>query len=316
MITKEILVANAALAGLTDDQINAIITINNNDVAGEIGKKTSEIYQRFDQLTKDATGIDRLMGANPEKTYDYLPRAIQEMKKNLGDTESLKAQITELTAEKTRLEGELAKGASPELQRQFEQTKAELANTKTQYSQLQSQMEQKEKDHQAEIFGIRVDNDLAVASRGLQFKSEIPVSVQAILLQNASTKIKGMNPDYIDDGNGGKRLVFRGQDGAVLNNPEKQLNPYTAEELLVRELKDVLSTGRQASGSGTVPDAGGDSGAGAQSIDISQARTRQEAQEIITKSLLAQGMTIGSDQFQDAMDKSWKDNNIQNLPLR
>ena len=52
MITREILVANSALAGLTEDQINAIITINNNDVAGEIGKKTSEIYQKFDQLTK------------------------------------------------------------------------------------------------------------------------------------------------------------------------------------------------------------------------------------------------------------------------
>lgn len=315
MITREILVANSALAGLTEDQINAIITINNNDVAGEIGKKTSEIYQKFDQLTKDATGVDRLMGATPEKTYDYLPRAIQEMKKNLGDNEALKTQIQNLTAEKAHLEGELAKGAGAEVQRQLDQTKAELANTKTQYNTLQSQMAEKEKAHQAEIFGIRVDNDLNVASKGMQFKSEIPASVQAILLQNAYTKIKGMNPDYIDDGNGGKRLVFRGQDGAVLNNPENQLNPYTAGELLARELKDVLAVKREVTGSGTKP-LGGGSGAGDPAVDVSGAKSQTEAQEILTKQFLAQGMTIGSDQFQEAMDKAWKDNNIINLPIR
>lgn len=315
MITREILVANSALAGLTEDQINAIITINNNDVAGEIGKKTSEIYQKFDQLTKDATGVDRLMGATPEKTYDYLPRAIQEMKKSLGDNEALKTQIQNLTAEKTRLEGELAKGAGAEVQRQLDQTKAELANTKAQYNTLQSQMAEKEKAHQAEIFGIRVDNDLNVASKGMQFKSEIPVSVQTILLQNAHTKIKGMNPDYIDDGNGGKRLVFRGQDGAVLNNPENQLNPYTAGELLARELKDVLAAKREVLGGGTKP-LGGGSGAGDPAVDVSGAKSQTEAQEILTKQFLAQGMTIGSDQFQEAMDKAWKDNNIINLPIR
>lgn len=315
MITKEILVANSALAGLTEDQINAIITINNNDVAGEIGKKTSEIYQKFDQLTKDATGVDRLMGATPEKTYDYLPRAIQEMKKNLGDNEALKTQIQNLTAEKTRLEGELAKGAGAEVQRQLDQTKAELANTKSQYNTLQSQMAEKEKAHQAEIFGIRVDNDLNVASKGMQFKSEIPASVQTILLQNAYTKIKGMNPDYIDDGNGGKRLVFRGQDGAVLNNPENQLNPYTVGELLARELKDVLAVRREVTGGGTKP-LGGGSGAGDPAVDVSGAKSQTEAQEILTKQFLAQGMTIGSDQFQEAMDKAWKDNNIINLPIR
>ena len=315
MITREILVANSALAGLTEDQINAIITINNNDVAGEIGKKTSEIYQKFDQLTKDATGVERLMGVTPEKTYDYLPRAIQEMKRNLGDNEALKTQIQNLTAEKTRLEGELAKGANAEVQRQLDQTKAELANTKAQYNTLQSQMAEKEKSHQAEIFGIRVDNDLNVASKGMQFKSEIPASVQTILLQNAYTKIKGMNPDYIDDGNGGKRLVFRGQDGAVLNNPENQLNPYTAGELLARELKDVLAAKREVSGGGTKP-LGGGSGAGDPAVDVSGAKSQTEAQEILTKQFLAQGMTIGSDQFQEAMDKAWKDNNIINLPIR
>ena len=315
MITRETIVANSVLANLTDEQINAIVTINNNDVSGEIGRKTSEIYQQFDRLTKEATGVDRLLGANPEKTYDYLPRAIREMKESLGDTKTLKDQIDTLAAEKTRLEGELAKGASEDVRRQLDQTKAELTNTKNQFNQLQQQMTQKEEEHKKEIFNIRVENDLAVASKGLQFKSEIPASVQSILLENAAAKIKGMNPDYIDDGKGGKRLVFRGADGAILNNSENQLNPYTAGELLMKELKDVLAVRREAGGANTKPQEGG-SGSGAPSMDVSGARTQQEAQEILTKQFLAQGMTIGSDQFQNAMDQAWKDNNIISLPIR
>ena len=149
----------------------------------------------------------------------------------------------------------------------------------------------------------------------MQFKSEIPASVQTILLQNAYAKIKGMSPDYIDDGNGGKRLVFRGQDGAVLNNPENQLNPYTAGELLAKELKDVLATKREVPGGGTKP-LGGGSGIEAQTVDVSSAKNQMEANELLTKQFLAQGMTIGSNEFQEAMDKAWKDNNIVNLPLR
>lgn len=314
MITRGIVVANAALAGLTDDQINAIITINNNDVAGEIGKHTSETYQRFDQLIKEATGEERIMGSTPEKTYDYLPRAIQAMKTKLGDNSALQAQIQTLAQEKTRLEGELAKGGGAEVQRQLEQTKAELANTKAQYNELQTQFTKAKEDHQKELFGIRVENDLVAASQGIQFKAEIPASVQTILLQTATAKIKGMNPDYIDDGKGGKRLVFRGQDGAVLNNPENQLNPYTAGELLAKELKDVLAAKRVVTGTGTTSSTG--TGTQEPSVDVSSARTRTEANEILTKQFLAQGMTIGSDEFQNAMDKAWRDNGIAKLPIR
>ena len=43
MLTREILVANAALAGLTDEQIAAITTLSANDENSVIAKKTGEI---------------------------------------------------------------------------------------------------------------------------------------------------------------------------------------------------------------------------------------------------------------------------------
>ena len=48
MLTREILVANAALAGLTDEQIAAITTLSANDENSVIAKKTGEIYGGLD----------------------------------------------------------------------------------------------------------------------------------------------------------------------------------------------------------------------------------------------------------------------------
>ena len=47
----------------------------------------------------------------------------------------------------------------------------------------------------------------------------------------AGSKVKGLNPDYVDEVNGGKRLVFRDANGVVISNPTN-LAPYTAAELL------------------------------------------------------------------------------------
>lgn len=310
MITREILVANAALAGLTEDQINAIITISTNDTNAEVGSQLGSVYRRLDEAIKNGTGIER-NGA--EKTYDYLPRAISAMKESLGDTTSLKAQIDTLTAEKTRLEGEIAKGGSAELQRQLDQTKAELANTKTQYNEIQAQLTKAQADHQTEIFGMRVENELSVAAKGITFKPEIPASVTSILLKNATDKIKGMNPDYIDNGVGGKVLVFRDATGAIRNNRNNQLNPYTAEELLLEELADVIAAKRTVTGSGTKPDP---YTGGTGTFDLTGAKTRTEAHEILTKALMEQGMVQGSDEFETAMSKAWAENEISKLPLK
>ena len=44
MLTKETLIANEALAGLTDEQITAITTLSQNDENTVIGQKFGEVY--------------------------------------------------------------------------------------------------------------------------------------------------------------------------------------------------------------------------------------------------------------------------------
>lgn len=68
MLTREILVANAALAGLTDEQIAAITTLSANDENSVIAKKTGEIYGGLDADILAASGIAK---NGTEKTFDY-----------------------------------------------------------------------------------------------------------------------------------------------------------------------------------------------------------------------------------------------------
>ena len=308
-LTKELLKSNAPLASLTDEQLNAILTLSENDLSAEISKKFGEVYRQLDQSIKSATGVDR---EGDEKTYKYLERAVTKMKSELGDTSALQSQIDSLTAEKTRLEEKVAKGGNEETVRLLDSTKAELANTKAEYSKLQTKLQEQEKRHKAELLQAKVSGEIGLAASGLTFKKEIPQSALDVLVSQAKSKLLGMSPDYIDDGKGGKRLVFRGEDGAIKNNPNNQLNPYTAGELLTDLLSDVLAPARTIQGAGSnQPPVGG---AGA-SMDLSSAKTRSEASEIITKQLLAQGLTVGSQEFQEQMDKAWKDNNISSLPF-
>lgn len=311
-LTKELLKSNAPLATLTDEQLGAIVTLSENDLNAEISKKFGEVYRQLDQSIKTATGIDR---EGDEKTYKYLERAVAKMKSTLGDTSALQTQIDSLTAEKTRLEQEVAKGGSEELRSQLSNVKAELANTKTEYTKLQTKMAEQEKNHKKEMLTVKVSGEIGQAAAGLTFKKEIPQSALNVLLEQARAKVLGMNPDYIDDGKGGKRLVFRGEDGAIKNNPNNQLNPYTAGELLSELLTDVLAPKQNVGGAGSTQPPVGGGGAGV-SVDLSSARTRTEASDIITNQLLAQGIAVGTQEFQEKMDQAWKDNNIASLPLR
>ena len=61
-LTREILVANAALSGLTDEQINAITTLSQNDENSVIAKKTGEIYGNLAQNSESPVKITSSYG--------------------------------------------------------------------------------------------------------------------------------------------------------------------------------------------------------------------------------------------------------------
>lgn len=312
-LTNELLKANAATAGLTEEQMSAILEMSRNDESAVIGQKTGEIYGGLDADILAASGIAK-NGA--EKTYDYAKRVIGEIKAQAGNVAELTKTISGLEKEKARLEKVIADGgADAETKKALAQARADLQNVTKEYTDLKTKYDKAEAGYAKSLFDMKIDGEFRQAVAGLKFKAEYPAGVVSVITEQAVQKVKGMNPDYIDDGNGGKVLAFL-QDGAVMRNPENNLRPYTAAELLKRELSSmgVLDTGRKQEGAGTKGGFDGSKGA----ADLSGARTQTEAQEILARQLMAQGMVNGSKQFADAMAQAWEDNRdvLKALPLR
>lgn len=312
MITNEMLAADAALSGLTDEQKNAICLMSKNDEEVVIGNRFREVYNQLDATIAKATGVPR---NGDEKTYLYLERAANILAEKANSVEGLNGQIATLTKERDTLQKAVEKGGDAELKRQLQQANADLASVRQQYDTLKGEYDTLNKNHHAELLGMQIDNALSGAKAGLKFKAEFPQAAVDTLLSQALATVKGMNPTFIDDGKGGKRLVFTGEGGEPLRNPENHLEPFTAEELLKKELRTmgILDEGRQQQGTGTKPPT---SQVTATAVDVTQARTQREADDIIHNQLNAQGLVRGSKAYQEAYSEAWKANNISQLPAQ
>lgn len=311
MLTIELLNANTALSGLTDEQKQTIVALSQNDEASVIASKTGKIYGDLDTDILSASGIGK---NGTEKTYDYAKRVIAELKGKAESADALQTQIRSLTQKNTALEKSIAEGnGNEQLQKELKQVKADFANVQNSYSELQKKNEELSAQYERNLWDLRVDGAIQSAIGAIKFKADIPESATKVLLQQAVEKVKGMNPQMIDDGMGGKMLAFADNTGAILRNPDNVLKPFSATELLNRELDTmgILDKGRQQSGAGTQAPTPASANAG---ISIEGARTRIEANDMITNILIAQGLNPASKEFTDAMTQAWKDNNVSSLP--
>lgn len=312
MLTTELLNGNTTLAGLTDEQKAAIVEMSQNDENTVIGRRIGEIYRDLDADILAASGVEK-NGA--EKTYDYAKRVIGGMKESADASRSNAAKVASLEAEKARLEKTIQEGGlDAEAKKELTKAKADLANVTKEYTTLKERFDKAETEHAAAILSVRMDGEFASVRPA--FKKDLPKAVTDVLFGNAVTKVKGMNPEYIDDGKGGKVLAFMQADGTVMRNPEKNLAPFTAEELVIKELKGmgVLDEGRKQTGTGSQEHRDTSTGA----VDVAGAKTQVEADEIIKAGLLARGLAVGTMAYQREFDKIRVENydTIKALPLK
>jgi hypothetical protein len=315
MITVEMLTNDTVLGSLTDEQKQAIATLSKNDEEVVIGGRFREVYNQLDETIARETGIAR---NGDEKTYLYLERAARELAAKANSVEGLNNKVSELTRERDRLKKVIEDGSQdPALKKQLDQAQADLENVRKEYDTLKQSTDQMRQQHAAEMLGLQVDNELRGAMGGLRFKAEFPQAVTDTILKQAIEKVKGMNPEFIDNGQGGKKLIFRNADGSEMRNAENRLEPYTAAELLAKELKamGVLDEGRQQQGGGTKP-VQQSSGGASTVYDIGMARTQAEAYEVIATQLMRQGMTNGSKEFDKAIKEAMSADNVRALPIQ
>ena len=309
------LTADTVLGSLTEEQMNAICTLSKNDEDAVIGGRFREVYNQLDETIARETGIAR---NGDEKTYNYLERAAKALAAKANSVEGLNVRINELTRERDKFKKAVEDGVADEqLKKQLAQAQTDLENVRKQYDTLKTESDTMKVQHAQELMGLQVDNEIRSAMGGIKFKAEFPQAVTDTIVNQAIEKIKGMKPEFIDDGKGGKVLVFKGDDDAIMRNPDNHLNPFTAGELITKELKamGIVDEGRKAAGAGSKPNAGGAGGGGAV-VDITMARTQTEAQEIIARTLMQQGLVNGSDEFQAKMDEAWRENNVASLPIQ
>lgn len=315
MLTIEMLRQSSALAGLTDAQFTAIAEMSKNDENTVIGTKIGALHGQYDADIFGITGIKKKDG---EKSYDYAKRVLGEYKTKAESVKTIQAELATAKAEVVSLQAKLEKNSGDETLRQ------QLKDAKTQVTQLQTQLQTKETEfnskkaeYETAIKNTHVDYAFQAATAGLKFKSGITEPIQKTLLNAAKAEVlaKG-TPDFVDDGQGGKKLVIRGADGNVLNNPKNNLNPYTLKELVMEtSLKDVIDTGRQQQGGGTKGFGSGSGGTGG-TLDLSGIKNQVEADKAIEAHLLASGLTRDSQEFADQSLQLRTENNVANLPIK
>lgn len=315
MITIEMLNQSESLSGLTNAQKLAITVLSKNDEASVIGTKIGALHGQYDSDILSISGISKTDG---EKTYDYLKRVLNEYKTKLDGSKTLSAQLEASKKKVTELETKLANGGSDEsIKQQLKDARHQVTQLQTQLTAKTGELDKAKKDYEQKEKDLQVGFAFTNATAGIKFKADVSEPVKKILLAAAKDEIlaKG-TPDFIDDGNGGKKLVLRDTAGNTLNNPKNNLNPYTIEELVMEtSLKDVIDTGKQQPGGGTKPStSAGDSHS--LTLDLSGAKTQREADIQIETYLLSTGLTRDNVEFGDKALEIRNENNVSNLPIR
>lgn len=315
MLTIEMLQQSSALAGLTDDQLTAIAEMSKNDENAVIGTKIGALHGQYDADILSITGINK---KNSEKSYDYAKRVLSEYKAKVDSTKAIQAELNTAKAEVADLQAKLEKNSGDEtLRQQLKDAKAQVTQLQGQLKTKETEFSSKKAEYETAIKNTHVDYAFKAATAGLKFKSGITEPIQKTLLNAAKAEVlaKG-SPDFVDDGQGGKKLIMRGADGNILNNPKNNLNPYTLKELVMEtSLKDVIDTGRQQQGGGTGGFGSGSGGTGG-TLDLFGIKNQVDADKAIEAYLLANGLTRDSQEFAGQSLQLRTENNVANLPIK
>jgi len=299
-----------AVDGITEEQAAKIAELSKADEDKVIGDKFGEVYRNLDSIIEKSTGVKR---NGDEKTYLYMERAANEVR---AKATAATKQVEELTAANAKLQKAIADGSQDtETKSKLQQAEKDLAAITKQFNDLKTEYDGAKDKFAKDVFHVKIESEVANALGGVKFKDGLTPTLMAMAKNTVLAKVKESNPDSVDDGNGGKAIVFKDKDGAILRNQDNGLQPITVADIVTKELSamGVLASKRKQTGSGGNGNNGGGNNT---TIDISGAATQTEAYEAIAKTLFAKGLINGSAEFDAEMQKAWKENNVAKLPQR
>lgn len=295
-LTKETIIAQETLATLSEEQISAIATLSQNSEDELFRQKMGEHYRRLDESIQEHSGVAR---NGDEKTYDYLPRAIDEMKATYDKT------IKDLKSENDTLKK--SGSADVALQAKYETATKELAAARKEYNALKQDFDKAKLENAKALNDYKIDNEITRALEGIEFKQGVNAELLSTAKERAVSILKSKNPSF-EERDGEQRLVFHEGEEPMLNR-ENQLRPFTAKELLMKEFErfDLIGAKKKVGTGGEGPQPTRTSSLGAQ--------TQTEAYSQIEKMVIEKGFEKGTTDFQAEVNKLWVENKCSSLPL-
>lgn len=304
MLTLELL--KSSLQGLSDEQLNAIVTLSKNDEDTVVGTKFAALHNELDEMVKSITGKGK---DTNEKTSEYIKRMLGEQKQSVV---TLEEKVKGLETTKSELESRIASGSGDK--ELIAGQKATIDDLTNKYNILKGESDKMKAEHAKALADMRISTELSSAMAGIAFKGDANQEVLGVLKQNAMNAVKGMNPSYITDDKGAEVLIFRDTNGAEMRNPDNMLRHYTAKELLAKELSKygVVEEGTRTGGTGGTPPLP------KPRTDISGAKTKTEVMDVIANQVAASGFVRGTNEYQAEVDRIYEENleTINTLPTR
>lgn len=243
------------------------------EVEKRIGEEISKVHSQYDN---DAFEILGERKAGNEKTYNFLKRKLKELKDAAGSSQVHLDHIKQLEDDLKNKSGD-------------EQLKKDYEQLRKTYNDDKQSWDTKTQEYIRSQEAMQVEIQLDNAIPKLKFSDKIPETVRDVMIRSAKAKL--LQSGKIVD----KQLIFLDKDGATLRNKNNALNPFTAEEMLTAELKDILGETRVIPGTGVKPEVVKDKD-GKETINISIPDTVRTKEEL-TKYLMSLGLPRNSNEY-------------------
>jgi len=199
---------------------------------GDVGK----IHQQYDDDIFELVGKRK---SPNQKTYNFMKEVIADLQVKAKGAPELQAKIDELKES-------IKTGAGSE------QIKKDLENVQQQYKDSKKEWDTEKASLLSSNQKMQLGHEIDKAMVGLKFKESIPQNVRDIMLNTVKDNL--IAQAKIEDSS----LFFIDKTGATLRNKNNALNPYTAEEMLKEQLKDILGEEIKIPGTGVTPEITGE----------------------------------------------------------
>ena len=275
-----------------------------------INTRIGQLHGQYEADVLSVTGVAKNSG---EKAYEYNKRVLTVMKENSDKLTSLQEELKMAKADLKKAQDALSSGShDAALKQQLSDAQKQVTGLQKQLATEQANAAAQRVQLKAEYDNARINAAIDAAMSGFKFKDGITEPLQKALLAQAKAEVLQRGKAEIDDKG---TIIFRDANNAFLTNSKNALNPYTIQELLAEtSIADAVITKAGAGGGTGEPNNTGNTSSS--QISIAGARTQIEADEMIAKSLMSNGLTADSSEYQTKFAEVRKEQNVAALPLR